>query len=159
MKYWKILYDVEEDQFLDIPFTLNHDVCRIVYLYHDWEGGLYKNNIGNFALGALELPLNKGNQPMPWLLIQTPEYISLKKTNGWYATMRFMDEEAVTGKKILEMISDGNGVHSESANLRHDLYGFLSTQFHVHHLIHPATVTSSVDKSLNQIKQERCTTN
>lgn len=158
-KYWDILYQMDDEHFMNIPFRLNPDVCRIIYLYHNWEGGLYKNDISQVANGKLSLPVNPDHQPLPWLLIQTPELIILKRTNGWYAALRLMEKAPVCGEEIARLLTPALCSAEEKDKIWHDLVGFLSTQFHIHHLILPENVTSSIDETLNLSKQERCSKN
>lgn len=149
--YEDMLYETSEQDFMNIPLKLNNNVCKIVYLFHSWQGGLYKNNIASFATGMLELPFNNpGVVPEPWLAIQNLEHMSLKKTNGWYGAILLIAEQPQTGNQLAEQLC------GEDTGLKQDLYAFLSSQLRVYRLISPASVTSTGLCTSYPKNQDRC---
>lgn len=138
---WNLIYDYTPDDFMNIPFRLNHGVCRIIYLYHDWKGGLFQNDIRAFATGETRLPLDASKNLFPWLISQSHETIHLFKLEGWFSLLSGLDVTPRSGNEILAHLESNNqySYSYSSQSLKEDLYFFLTSQFSMYYRIMPAT--------------------
>lgn len=139
-KNFQYLYSHNIDEFMDIPFELNMDVCEIVYLFNEWvfqeerEGDSIPFGQSSLCCVPTEKSILK-----PWMVAQTYNNLELIKLNGWFGIFTFMEDRVMSGNEILAILQNEKNIATNTSTLKNDLYDFLSGQFILYNRIMPAS--------------------
>jgi hypothetical protein len=142
---WQHLYELKMDEFFNLTFTLNPNVCRIVHLYFDWEVAfnIDGNNWCAWRIDDKETT-TKQTKLKSWLLTQSHEGLQLLKLTNWFKIIEMLDEQPMTGREIIDTLQgqENGGVKGDFVN--QDIYYFLTSQLFVHKRIQVADKVTAV---------------
>lgn len=138
-KNFHYLYNYNIDEFMNIPFELNMDVCEIVYLFNEWVFQEEGSEGIRFGQSSLHCVSSEKSTLRPWMVAQTYNNLDLIKLNGWFWVFTCLEDRALTGNEILAILQSEKKITIETSVLKNDLYDFLSGQFILYNRILPAS--------------------
>ncbi len=140
-KAFNYLYNYSIDEFMDVPFRLNTDTCKIIYLFHNWNYSKKKGEYFFFGENRLFFEASTEEDPVltPWLVAQSYTDVELIKMNAWHSIFRYFEEGFISGNEIIKQLADNEHIVTEKETLKYDLYDFLTSQYMLFNRIIPAS--------------------